>query len=74
MKLKEYRIIVDRADLCTLFAALRYYQQRGLGDPANRPLDIHELATDGEDGVISLNDTGIDALCDKLQDAEEVRS
>lgn len=49
----------------TVLAALRTYQQRGYGDPANRPDNIHEIATNC-DLVISLDDEGIDALCERL--------
>lgn len=49
----------------TVLAALRYYQQNGLGEPANRPIQIHEIATNADE-VISLNDEGIDQLCEQL--------
>lgn len=52
-------------DLNTVLAAMRYYQMRGLGDPASRPLDIHEIATNG-DTEISLDAEGIDELCERL--------
>lgn len=54
-----------QADLATILAALRFYQERGLGDPGNRSDEIHEIATDGG-GVISLDDNGIDDLCERL--------
>lgn len=54
------------AQLATVLAALRYYQEQGLGDPDNRPLHIHEIAADAPDVVASLDDAGIDELCEKL--------
>lgn len=56
----------DHAELSTTLAALRYYQSRGLGEPANRPGDIHEIATDGGAVMASLDDEGIDSLCERL--------
>ncbi len=54
---------VNECELATILAALRYYQQQGLGDPANRPNEIHEIAADC---VSSLDDAGIDALCERI--------
>jgi len=49
----------------TITAALRTYQAAGYGDPANRPDEIHDIATAGGD-VISLDDDGINELCEML--------
>ena len=57
---------LDHAELSTTLAALRYYQSRGFGEPANRPGDIHEIATDGGTVMASLDDEGIDSLCERL--------
>lgn len=57
---------LDHAELSTVLAALRFYQSRGLGEPANRPGDIHEIATDGGTVMASLDDEGIDSLCERL--------
>ncbi len=53
------------SELSTILAALRYYQRQGLGEPHNRPDDIHELATCGDE-CVSLDDHGIDRLCEAL--------
>lgn len=53
----------------TILAALRFYQERGQGDPANRSDRIHAIATNG-DTVISLDADAIDALCEKINVAE----
>ena len=60
---RKYRI----ADFehATILAALRYYQSKGMGDPNNRSLAIHEIATN-DDEVISLDADGIDSLCMRL--------
>jgi hypothetical protein len=57
--------ILTREETATILAALRFYQQKGLGDPQYRPLDIHEIASDNDD-VISLDEDDIDELCEKL--------
>lgn len=46
---------------------LRYYQELGMEDPANRSDAIHAIATN-DDQVISLDDGGIDDLCGQLQE------
>ena len=56
---------LNDAQLATVLAALRYYQGHGLGDPTDRPLHIHDIATDG-DTISSLNSEGIDELCELL--------
>ena len=55
--------------LATVLAALRYYQQQGLGDPDLRPDAIHDIATD-HGQVVSLDAEGIDELCEALNTAE----
>lgn len=52
------------AQICTILAALRYYQEQGLCDPENRSSDIHDIATDGD--CISLDERGIDELCEAI--------
>lgn len=56
---------LDDQDHATILAALRFYQEKGMGEPANRSDDIHEIATCG-DTVISLDDHGIDMLCEEF--------
>ena len=58
-----------RADLATILAALRFYQEAGMGEPDNRSDAIHDIAADG-DNVISLDDEGIDDLCERLNMGE----
>lgn len=52
-------------DLATVLAALRFYQESGMGDPDNRSDMIHDIATNG-DTVISMDADGIDDLCARL--------
>ena len=52
-------------DRHTILAALRFYQERGQGDPANRSDAIHEIATNSGDAV-SLDAAGIDRLCEYI--------
>lgn len=49
----------------TILAALRFWQEKGMGDPANRSDMLHDIATNG-DTVISLDDAGIDELCEGI--------
>lgn len=56
---------LDAESHATIIAALRYYQQQGMGDPFNRSEDIHELATNG-DLVQSLDEGDIDVLVEEL--------
>lgn len=58
-------INIDNQDLNTILAALRAYQAAGYGDPCNRPLAIHDIATNW-DNEISMDDAGIDDLCERL--------
>jgi hypothetical protein len=71
-------LCVTEAGHATILAALRYYQEQGLGDPANRSDEIHEIATNAGLVLASLDDQGIDALCDRLNteddDAEALRA
>ena len=59
------KIEIDSQDLNTILAALRTYQAAGYGEPCNRPLPIHDIATN-MDAEISMNDEGIDDLCERL--------
>ena len=66
--------IDHEAELHTILAALRYYQSQGMGEPENRPLWLHDIATKNDE-QISLNAEGIDQLCQEINvepDAEEL--
>jgi len=62
---EKVNITINKAELSTILGALRVYQRCGMGDPANRSDDIHDIATDG-DSVISLCAADIDALCERI--------
>ncbi len=63
--MSQLTITVDEAEHATILAALRYYQENGQGDPSNRSDDIHAIAA--PDHVMSsLDDDGIDALCERI--------
>ncbi len=55
----------SRVDLNTILAALRFYQERGMGDPHFRSDAIHDIATNGGDDV-SMDSEAIDDLCERL--------
>jgi hypothetical protein len=61
-----YVLRVDEEEFHTVLAALRYYQERGQGDPFNRSARIHEIATNSGAVMSSLDDDGIDQLCERL--------
>lgn len=61
-------VIGDEQARNTILAALRFYQEKGQGDPFNRSEAIHELATNGDEEV-SLDDEGIDELCQLINHA-----
>ena len=58
------QIKVDRAELDTILAALRWYQHSGHGEPSNRPQWLHDIATDSDNA--SLDASSIDELCERL--------
>lgn len=49
----------------TILAALRLYQEMGMGDPANRSDHIHDIATNGDDDI-SMDEWGIEELCQSI--------
>ena len=61
----DNRVSLNHQDLCTVLAALRFYQEQGMGEPGNRSADIHDIAEDGGN-QISMDDEGIDDLCDRI--------
>lgn len=64
---------VDEQQHATLIAALRYYQEQGMGDPNKRSDAIHDIATNcGE--VTSLDDRDIDDLVDQLNVTTQAHS
>lgn len=56
----------------TVLAALRFYQEKGMGESSNRSEAIHWIATN-EGKVRSLDAAGIDALCEKINAAPKVK-
>ena len=60
---------LTRQEVNTILAALRYYQENGQGDPFKRSDAIHDIATDG-DTDISMDDEGIDDLCERINTGE----
>jgi hypothetical protein len=61
-----YVLRVDEEEFHTILAALRYYQERGQGGPFNRSARIHEIATNSGAVMSSLDEDGIDQLCERL--------
>lgn len=59
-------VFLQAEETATILAALRFYQQHGQGNPDNRSDEIHEIATGGNDDLTSLDEEGIDGLCEHL--------
>lgn len=59
------QITVNERQHATILAALRIYQKTGMSEPTNRPVAIHEIATNSET-IIALNADDIDDLCELL--------
>lgn len=57
--------VVEGPETATILAALRFYQEHGQGEPANRSEAIHALATNDGD-VTSLDGAAIDDLCEAI--------
>lgn len=58
-------------ELATVLAALRHYQESGFGDMTKLPERLAEIAVDGESNRVPLDDSEIDALCERLNGVEE---
>jgi hypothetical protein len=58
-------IIGANEDRNTILAALRFYQERGMGEPDNRSDAIHDIATNGGEDI-SYDDGDIDDLCERV--------
>ena len=56
---------LNRAELGTVLAALRFYQQSGMGDADLRSDAIHDIATEGN-RITGLDAEDIDGLCQRL--------
>lgn len=59
-------ITVSDEEFYTLLATVRFYQELGQGDPFNRSDRIHDLATNAGEVLASLDEAGIDALCERI--------
>lgn len=60
---------LDKQAWATILAALRFYDQRGQGEPNNRTDEVHEIATAEKfgDEVISLDSAAIRRLEKKVR-------
>lgn len=63
--------LVTRQELDTILAALRWYQDCGMGEPAKRPDWLQDIACPDENDT-SLDSAGIDDLCEKLNTGDRV--
>lgn len=62
-------IIGTTEDRNTILGALRFYQEKGMGEPANRSDAIHDIATNGGEDV-SYDAADIDDLCERINVAQ----
>ncbi len=63
---KKNIILCGDAAHATILAALRLYQREGMGEPDNRSDELHDISTNGDRVTSSLDDQGIDELCEEL--------
>jgi len=63
-------IICTKEDRNTILAALRFYQEKGMGEPVNRSDAIHDIATNGDEDI-SYDDGDIDDLCERVNSAQQ---
>jgi hypothetical protein len=61
-------IRISGAEFHTILAALRSYQERGLGEFANSSAEIYDLASSGGK-VTPLNSDAIDQFCQRMNTA-----
>lgn len=69
---REVYASFDEAEHATVIAALRFYQEHGQGEPANRSDATHDLATNCGEVFSSLDDEGIDTLVERLNFAGDL--
>ena len=60
-----FPVFLDAQELNTILAALRFCQEEEMTEPDNRSDAIHDIATNG-DQETSMDDAGVDELCEKL--------
>lgn len=60
-----FPVFLHAQELNTILAALRFYQEEEMTEPDNRSDAIHDIATNG-DQETSMDDQGVDELCEKL--------
>ena len=57
---------LDTNETATVLAALRWYQHSGMGDPYRRPDWLQDIACPDPRSTTSLDDSGIDELCERI--------
>jgi hypothetical protein len=63
--MKQFQSDLAEVEIATILAALRFYQESGLGERRKQPTWIREIASNG--GTIApLDKKGIERLCAKL--------
>lgn len=61
----QTKVPLSSQDLNTLRAALRFYDDAGMGEPALRSDEIHEIATNNDEDI-SLDSAAIEDLFARL--------
>lgn len=62
----ENIIVVSDEEQATILAALRFYQEKGQGDPSNRSDAIHLIASGGDVTQPGLDEDDIDNLAESI--------
>jgi hypothetical protein len=68
---KQFALVVDRCELATILAALRFHQDENLRNASDIPDEvIKDIATDGG-SLKALNFNGVGRLCERINTCYE---
>jgi hypothetical protein len=70
--MKQFQYDFAEVEITTILAALRFYQESGLGERRKQPMWIRKIASNGGT-IASLDNKGIERLCAKLNLTDQFR-
>ena len=69
---KQFELVVDRRELATILAALRFHQDENLRDSCDIPDEVIKgIATDS-DSLKPLDSKDVNRLCEKINTCDEI--